>query len=306
MSAPIPVWAANRSRTRPPVVALAGGFEPIQTWQAVARACPAHPLYVLGNPRWNAAHEDGGSRGNPLQPSLREYIFSLDHTLASLGIQQAILVATGMLGEIALAYAAVKAQARTHSHGAGNEPFNLNVANSHARLYTARNPIGALILADVTGAEPTLRQRSGWFEDAITLLSEDTAGAVGVMERYLREGLSAETLENPGCGPLLRRWADIGDRGSAASLLRIQSARGSWVEAASEITVPATLLASAHLDDDRLRATQDLAQQLCTTLATVPASGTVLQVDRPHLLAEKITRISPFVVAQRHSGSAKS
>lgn len=295
MSLRIPVWAANRERTRTPVMALAGGFTPAQTWQACARTCATHPFYVLGNPQWDepGASGDNSSQG---QLSLREYVFALDHTLASLHLEKVILVGCGLLGEIALAYAAIKGiAARQLATPRPAGPFKLDVHGWSAQLFTADNPVGALVLAGVSGVEPTLQQRSRWFEDVITLLSGDTAAATELMEDYLRAGLSPTTLAHSGCASLLRRWAHISDPGSAADLLRLQSARGNWVQAAGEISVPVTLLQGENDGETALAHAEVLAQQLCTTLTVVPTAASLLQVEQPQLLVQKIEQLSPFV-----------
>lgn len=285
----MPVWVANQNSTRAPIVALGGGLEPLQTWQACARACAHHPFYVLGNPQWSAA-ATSESCG---QPCLADYLFAIDHTLASLRLKDIILVGVGLLGEIALAYASVKSEV------AGS--FDLNSEGSLApskaktHLYTDTNPVGGMILAGVSGNRPSLDQRTRWFEGAIHLLTQDKSRGVQIVKEYLQAGLSSQTLTTSACQHLLQRWASLTDRSAGADLLRIQSQRPGVRDRARNLRIPVTLLRAAHDPFVAGEDVEELARVLCTTVATIPDAGALIHIDQPGELARRIEQLSPFV-----------
>ncbi|MDO5721584.1 MAG: hypothetical protein Q4P06_03460 [Actinomycetaceae bacterium] len=314
----LPVWAGNRERTRVPVVVLAEGTTPPTTWEGCLRHCPEHPIYVLGAPR-----RDNG------EITIANYLYAVDHTLSSLGLNKVILMGVGTGAGMSLALAAVEATAKPDR---GNLPAELRGQTK----FDDTSRVGALILAGPSLDSPTLAERAQLFTDAIHLLSADSASRALVIERYLAEGsltlgevraaVSATPVPAGGTEAnaseartgvevatpgqtepptasalqwqrkeLFDKWVAETDPAAASTWLHLRSRHPDLLEVASRVEIPVALLQGSHDGSFSPQASQKLAQALCTSTHTVPRAATLMQVDAPERLAQAIRQLAPFV-----------
>lgn len=245
---------------RIPVIALAASPFDQRSWEAVARHITRVPFVVLTGP----AH--------PVEePTMRAHIDLIEHTVESLGIERAVLAASGLLGETVLHFAA---------------SFPRRVAG--------------LVVAGATGAAATLKDRSEWLEATITTMGDsgDPAVTESIQSLALR-ATSAVTRSRSALHNLVNEWARTCDPREVGWILRAQSTRVDVREELADLTVPTAILRG---EDDPHTSREDvhsLVDTMCTVCHDIPDTGSIVHFEQPARFAQAINSLLPFVVERR-------